>query len=602
MKTSENVESHNNNLKSSIKANKYIFEYISFGIFVLISVLLFFFHELWYDEIQAYMLAKDASWTDLIFNVTHLEGHPPLFSALLAIFAKTGVPMKIGIRIVSFPFSLIGAYLVIFKAPFKKWIRCLIPFTFFIFYQYTVICRPYSMMFAAFMLAALFYKTRNEKPLRYLLALTLLCWCSTYGILFAGCFCLVWVFEIVFELKGKDFFNRVFKDKRFWFLWGILINALFILYLIYPKGNVFGVYFHDKSHPIKCLIYTLLMMPADSMVTDIGFFGSLQDRTYQFMKISPLTVGAVFMSLTILLTVYFVTYIYKKRRIFVFPFIAFAIYGALGYLCNHHIGITILFFVFLMWICFEDNVEKRPLPKYFTKIDEQYKNLSLKIARLVMILCLGMSLVWTCFSCFNDITHTVWYAEEVNNVIEEYNLSNYRIIADWPYYPVNDGKIDCSLETLDLYKDIPEEEINNSPFFYNVYNINPADYYQVPVMTNFADIVAFNSKGENYLSNFNDGDNNMRYINHDCMTREEADSYAKKLGENGYPDIIIGDPNIISFMGLDIRNTEYKPIYAIRIFRPYKYLLTYQSSYIYIRGDLWNDRELWPIHFQYLNQ
>lgn len=65
---------------------------------------MYFFHELWYDEIQAYMLAKDASWIDLIFNVTHLEGQPLLFSMLLAIFAKTGVPMKIGIRATSIPF------------------------------------------------------------------------------------------------------------------------------------------------------------------------------------------------------------------------------------------------------------------------------------------------------------------------------------------------------------------------------------------------------------------------------------------------------------------------------------------------------------------
>lgn len=578
----------------------YLIEIIVFSLFVIFSVIMFLFHELWYDEIQAYVLAKDASWIDLLFKETHLEGHPPLFSALLAIFAKTGVPMKIGVRLVSLPFSLVGAYLVIFKAPFKKWIRCLIPFTFFIFYQYTVICRPYSMMFAAFMLAALFYKTRNEKPVRYILSLALLCWCSTYGMLFAGCFCAIWVFEIIFELKGKEFFKKVIKDKRFWCLWGILFNALLIIYLIYPKGNVFGVYFHDKSHPIKCLIYTLFMMPADSMVTDVGFFGSLQDRTYQFMRVSALTIGAVFMTIVILSTVYFVAYVHKKRRMLIFPFLAFAFYAAFGYLCNHHIGINVLFIVFLMWICYDNGDEQRELPKFITKLEAQYKDISKKIAWLVLIICLGMSMLWTVMSCFNDITHTVWYAEEVNDVIERYNLSEYRIVADWPYYPVNNGKIDCSLETLNLYGDMTEEEINNSPYFYHVYDVDPDDFYQVPIMANFADIVAFNSKGENYISNFNDGDDNKRYINHDCMSREDAAAYAKKLGELGYPDIIIGDPNIITFMGLDIKETEYYPIYAIQIFRPYKYFLNYQCSYIYLRKDLWNDREKWPISYQKL--
>ena len=45
---------------------------------------------------------------------------------------------------------------------------------------------------------------------------------------------------------------------------------------------------------------------------------------------------------------------------------------------------------------------------------------------------------------------------------------------------------------------------------------------------------------------------------------------------------------------------EYYPIYAIQIFRPCKYLLTYQRSYIYLRKDLWNDRDRWPIYDQVL--
>ena len=107
-------------VKQKSGINKFIFEIIAYALFVIISIVMFVFHELWYDEIQAYMLAMDASWHDLIFDVTHYEGHPPLFSLLLALFAKNGVYIDVGLRIVSFFFSLIGAFLVIFKAPFKK--------------------------------------------------------------------------------------------------------------------------------------------------------------------------------------------------------------------------------------------------------------------------------------------------------------------------------------------------------------------------------------------------------------------------------------------------------------------------------------------------
>ena len=304
---------------------------------------MFVFHELWYDEIQAYMLAKDASFYELFFVATHYEGHPPLFSLLLSIFAKTGVPIDIGLRIVSFSFSLIGAWILIFKAPFKRWIRCFLPFTFFIFYQYTVICRPYSMMFAAFMLAALFYRTRNEKPIRYVLSLYLLCWCSSYGMLFAGCFCAIWVVEILIEYFNKTTDRNIFKDKRFWTLFGILIGALVILFLIYPKPDAFATNFYNKDHPIRALIYSFFMMPADSMVTDVGFFGSLQNNSYQFVNGSALSMGAYFVSIVIHIIVYFVTYIHRKRRMFLVPYASFAVFAAVGYMCNHHIGILFLF-------------------------------------------------------------------------------------------------------------------------------------------------------------------------------------------------------------------------------------------------------------------
>lgn len=594
MKTTENE--YNKGVIISIKKHKA--ELSAFVLYICFSFVMFLFHELWYDEIQAYMLAKDSSWFDLIFDVTHYEGHPPFFSLLLAIFAKSGVNIELGLRIVSFIFSSVATYFVMFKAPFKKWIRLLIPFSYFIFYQYTVICRPYSMMYAAFVLAAFCYKSRNEKPLRYILSLILLCMCSSYGMLFAGCFCVVWVFEIINETKGKDFFKRIVKDKRFWLLWIILFVALGILYLIIPGENAFASNFYNKTQPFNCLIYTLFMMPADSMVTDVGFFGSLQNNAYQFVNLSPLSIGSYLVSVMVLLTVYFVSFVRRKRRIFLVAYPAFIVFAALGYMCNHHIGITVLFFLFLMWICFDDDSEKRELPSFFVKLDSQYKNLSHKLAWFVLILCMGMSLMWTVVSCFNDVTNEVWYAKSLNAVMENYDLTDYRIVADWSYLPVVNGQVVYAYgDTSDLFEDstYPEED---QAFFYEIKKMLPENYYQFPTLTNFADIIAYSSDGSNYISNFNDGRDDKRYIEHNCLTCEEAYEYCTGLGDEGYPDIILGDPNILGLMGLDVTSVQYLPIYEIRIFRPYKYFLNYQRSYVYLREDLYRTRDSWPIHEQ----
>ena len=293
------MDSVNNN-NAINKFKKSVFpELIVWLIFILFSIFMFRYHELWLDEIQAYMISKDASLFDIVFDIPHYEGHPPFFTILLAIFAKSDVSMEIGLRVVSFFFSLIASYLLIFKAPFKRIIRFLLPFTFFVFYQYTVICRPYSLMFAAFMLSAMFFKERNKKPLRYISSLYLLCLSSSYGLLFSGVLCILWTFEIIKELIDRKKIFNFYKDARFWSLVSILFGAVLIVLLIYPSPNAYASLFYDRKHFYLDLIYTFFMMPADAMVTDVGFHGSLQTLAPNFVNFSMLSIGAYFCSVLI---------------------------------------------------------------------------------------------------------------------------------------------------------------------------------------------------------------------------------------------------------------------------------------------------------------
>lgn len=92
---------------------------------------------------------------------------------------------------------------LLFKSPFPKLIRCLLPFNFFLFYQYGVISRPYCIFVLAIFLAAVCYKNRNEHPVKYLLCLALMCAVHSYGIMIAGGLCIVWLIEIFIEYKKK---------------------------------------------------------------------------------------------------------------------------------------------------------------------------------------------------------------------------------------------------------------------------------------------------------------------------------------------------------------------------------------------------------------
>jgi hypothetical protein len=145
-----------------------------------------FFHEPWYDEAVAWQIAKSASLYDIIFEIPHYEGHPPLWHLILLPFAKLGVPYEFSLKFVSLVFSGSAVILLVFKSPFPRIIRLLLPFTYFLFYQYGVISRPYSVMILLFFVMALVYKERNNKPWKYTIVLALLCFISAYGILISA--------------------------------------------------------------------------------------------------------------------------------------------------------------------------------------------------------------------------------------------------------------------------------------------------------------------------------------------------------------------------------------------------------------------------------
>lgn len=572
-------------------------EWISMLIFVVLSVVLFAYHEPWYDEIQAWMVATDASIGDMIWHLPHYEGHPPFWTLILALFAKTGVPMEIGLRIPTLVFSSAAAYLVIFKAPFKKWIRCLIPFTYFLFYQYTVICRPYSMMFLGFVLAAFFYKERNKKPVRYLLSLFLLCMSSAYGILFAGMLCILWSIEIIKELKGKDFVNKAFKDRRFWSLLVMLVLAVGLLMIIWPADNAFAQVRVVEFSEIRCLIYTFLVLPADALLTDISLVGRLQQSDY-IISSDYATLLCIFVSIILYVVILTALHVFRKKALFIVPFVAFAGYAALGYFYNHHIGIVPMFVLFVFWCAVSDRPEELKLPAFLQKLEKDSPKICMKMGYFMVALSIGMSLFWTFSAVRNDINHSVWYAKDLAQMMEEYGLTDMKVVNQWTYQHMGDA----APANDSVPEDVIESEDGGYEMVIEVKQLDAEDYYQYVKMCNFVDILAYAEDGENYIYNFNGGNDELRYVEHDMMSQEESIEYLHELGEKeGYPEVIIGEPEILGMMGLDVTEYNYIPVYGTVCYRINKYNALYARSFVYVREDIYATREDWPIYEQIRN-
>lgn len=89
---------------------------IVFIAYVTVTVTVSCFHEPWFDEAQAWLIARDCSWKELLTVRTHYEGHPPLWWMLLAIPAKLGMPYEIGLK----SLNLMCAALMIWLLAYTK--------------------------------------------------------------------------------------------------------------------------------------------------------------------------------------------------------------------------------------------------------------------------------------------------------------------------------------------------------------------------------------------------------------------------------------------------------------------------------------------------
>ena len=551
-----------------IKAKQHLnqkqgFEWLCFGLFVVLFFLVSAFHEPMYDEAQAWLIARDASWKELFFTIPHYEGHPPFWHLILAVFAKSGVPFELGLRIPGALFCITSVWLIVFKSPFPKVVRCLLPFTYYIFFRYSIVVRPYCMTMLGFCLVAMAYKNRREKPFHLMVALLLLCMSSAYGMAFAAGICIVWIIELFTVIKANYW-------KHITALAVLLVYNVAQLMLMIPMDDTNSVVSFSVSTIIYSFLYMCLLGPADAMFLDTGM-----DARLQHYAEGILTGGAVpYVNLllgiiTVAVLVYFARK-YKKVLLLCIPYTLFALFSAAVYFWYHHIGLIHLFLIFVFWCALQDG-EKREgikIPSFVKEIMEKNGKLCKLIPKLALTLCLGMSIAWSIFCSGTDLFKNTWYTTELAEGIKEVGADNGSCALQWEITGV--GPFEEQSDYTDASK-----------------------YYHMPSVTQFFDCLAYFD--ENIFYNHNGGNPEISY---NRQLLPDADAQTLIMEENathGYPDYIIGLPFVVDALPIEGEAPGYYPVYRFEVYKPDKFIIDYNDRYIYAREDVYLQRTDWPI-------
>jgi hypothetical protein len=148
-------------------------------------------HEPWADEAQAWQLARTLSLPALFQTYIRYEGSPGLWHLLLWILIRLHVSYA-GLHWICGGISVASVALLVLTAPFPRYLKLALPFTYFLVFQYAVVARSYVLVPVLLYLIAFLWK-RN--PLILALLLGLLANVALHAAMISGGMALVYCIE-----------------------------------------------------------------------------------------------------------------------------------------------------------------------------------------------------------------------------------------------------------------------------------------------------------------------------------------------------------------------------------------------------------------------
>lgn len=150
-------------------------------------------HQMWRDEIQSWLLASSSPSVPQLIARVRYEQHPPGWYLLLWVISRfTTNPLALKVLLFSLVATMVAVLLRL--APFPRWVRWLLLFGYFPFFEYSTLSRPYIIEFLLAMLAAELLRRRRVGGLFGLTLATLIFIDNAYGsILALGLLTAAWV-------------------------------------------------------------------------------------------------------------------------------------------------------------------------------------------------------------------------------------------------------------------------------------------------------------------------------------------------------------------------------------------------------------------------
>ena len=101
-------------------------------------------HEMWRDEVQAWMIVHDSASLGALFLNVRLETHPALWHLTAWLLARATESLR-AFQLLNLAFAAAGVFLIARFAPFRKLEKALLAFGYFSLFEYGMVARNYAI-------------------------------------------------------------------------------------------------------------------------------------------------------------------------------------------------------------------------------------------------------------------------------------------------------------------------------------------------------------------------------------------------------------------------------------------------------------------------
>ncbi len=358
--------------------------------FVALSLYIAPYHELWADEVQAFLIARDASVSEIILNIPHQEGQPSLWHLLLKglifLFGDNLNITYISIFIMSLTVAI---FLFCYNVPIVY--KILIPFGHYFLYQYNIISRNYCLAYLALVLLGYLYPLRHVYTWRYSFLLILLALSTSFFAPIAAVLGSFWIYE---AYKSSNLFS-----SRYILPFTLLACCGISLFLqVFPVNMV---QYDIRIKYIDNYPYNVL-----AHIPETFFAGQSL-----FINLFILCGFAFFAIRAVVSTDFYYNILNNKSNALLFLLIW------LSFIICYFIVRPMYYHQGLIWGLF------------LCSIFIAFPNYCLKKNHFLFLICLCIQIFWSFKSISYDISYPYSSQFEIMKILQKHNLINHKVHA-----------------------------------------------------------------------------------------------------------------------------------------------------------------------------